>query len=82
MIVAAEPMPAVPAIVLGGSGYVAGEVLRLLAVHPRLRPAAVLSESQAGERIESIFPHLAGCFPGLSFVSREGLGAALEAAAG
>lgn len=77
-----QTIPAIPAIVLGGSGYVAGELLRLLAGHPRLRPAAVLSESQAGELIESAFPHLAGCFPGLSFVSREELGAAFEKAAG
>ena len=53
-----------PAIVLGGSGYVAGELLRLLAMHPSLRPAAVVSESQAGEPVEAVFPHLAGCFPG------------------
>lgn len=71
-------VPAIPAIILGGSGYVAGELLRLLAVHPNLRPAAVLSESQAGERIESAFPHLAGCFPELSFCSREDLPKAFQ----
>lgn len=64
----------VPAVVLGGSGYVAGEVLRLLAGHPFLRAAAVVSESQAGESIEGSFPHLAGCFPGLVFQKRESLG--------
>jgi N-acetyl-gamma-glutamyl-phosphate reductase common form len=68
-----QGVPATPAIILGGSGYVAGELLRLLAGHPRLRAAAVLSESQAGTPIEEAFPHLAGCFPGLSFVSREDL---------
>ena len=66
--------PAVPAVVLGGSGYVAGELLRLLAGHPFLRPAAVVSESQAGEAVEASFPHLAGCFPGLAFQGRESLG--------
>ncbi|MES1240037.1 MAG: N-acetyl-gamma-glutamyl-phosphate reductase [Acidobacteriota bacterium] len=70
-------MNPVPTIVLGGSGYVAGELLRLLAVHPALRPAAVLSESQAGERVEAAFPHLAGCFPDLSFVDRPGLARAI-----
>ena len=63
----------VPAILLGGSGYVAGELLRLLAGHPSLRPAAVLSESQAGQPVESAFPHLAGCYPGLAFTDRDGL---------
>ena len=35
-----------PAIVLGGTGYVAGELLRLIAGHPQLRVAAVLSETK------------------------------------
>lgn len=68
----------IPVVVLGGSGYVAGELLRLLAGHPHLRPSAILSESQAGEAVESAFPHLAGCFPGLKFSGREGLFEGLE----
>jgi N-acetyl-gamma-glutamyl-phosphate reductase len=63
----------VPAIVLGGTGYVAGELLRLLAGHPFLRPEAVLSDSQAGGTVEAAFPHLAGCYPGLAFSGREEL---------
>ena len=63
----------VPAVVLGGSGYVAGELLRLLAGHPHLRLAAAVSESQAGELVESAFPHLAGAFPGATFASRQEL---------
>ena len=53
----------VPALVLGGSGYVAGELLRLLAGHPRLRTAAVVSTSQAGAPVAAAFPHLAGVLP-------------------
>ncbi len=34
--------------ILGGTGYVAGELLRLLALHPVFEPAAVVSESAAG----------------------------------
>jgi N-acetyl-gamma-glutamyl-phosphate reductase common form len=60
----------VPAVVLGGSGYVAGELLRLLAGHPALRPVAAVSESQAGEPVEAAFPHLAGCYRGLAFAGR------------
>ncbi|HXU46227.1 MAG TPA: hypothetical protein VN783_11930, partial [Thermoanaerobaculia bacterium] len=60
-------------IVLGGTGYVAGELLRLLAVHPFLREVAVISESQPGKRVEEVFPHLAGAFPDLVFQGGESL---------
>ncbi len=63
----------IPAIVLGGSGYVAGELLRLLVGHPSLHPAAVVSTRQAGQPVATAFPHLAGCYPGLAFVSPEAL---------
>jgi N-acetyl-gamma-glutamyl-phosphate reductase len=71
------PAP-VPAVVLGGSGYVAGEVLRLLAGHPFLQAAAVVSESQGGELVEGSFPHLAGCYPGMVFSRREELAPVFE----
>ena len=41
----------VPTIVLGGSGYVAGEFLRLIAGHPELALGGVVSTSQAGEAV-------------------------------
>jgi len=69
-----DRVPDVPAVILGGSGYVAGELLRLLAGHPCLKPVVVVSESQAGEAVEGSFPHLAGCWPGLVFQKKEGLG--------
>ena len=46
-----------PAIVLGGSGYVAGEFLRLIAGHPHLTLGGCVSTSQAGEPIGNTFPH-------------------------
>jgi N-acetyl-gamma-glutamyl-phosphate reductase common form len=64
---------ALPVVVLGGSGYVAGELLRLLAAHPVLRPAAVVSASRAGEPVEAAFRHLAGCYGGLAFSPPEEL---------
>lgn len=67
-----------PTLILGGSGYVAGELLRLLAGHPHLHPFAVLSESQAGGKVEAAFPHLAGCFPELTFSDRKELPALIE----
>jgi N-acetyl-gamma-glutamyl-phosphate reductase len=54
------PTRTLPVVVLGGSGYVAGELLRLLVGHPVFRVAAVVSESRGGERVTAAFPHLAG----------------------
>jgi len=58
-----------PAIVLGGSGYVAGEFLRLIALHPRLTLGGVVSTSQAGEPIAKTFSHLGPAYPNAVFVS-------------
>ncbi len=65
----------VPTIVLGGSGYVAGEFLRLIAGHPNLTLGGVVSTSQAGEPVGKTFPHLAPTYRDTQFVS---LDAALE----
>jgi N-acetyl-gamma-glutamyl-phosphate reductase common form len=56
-----------PAIVLGGTGYVAGELLRLIAAHPRLDLRAILSDSQPGEPVAKSFVHLAPVYPELKF---------------
>jgi N-acetyl-gamma-glutamyl-phosphate reductase common form len=56
-----------PAIVLGGTGYVAGELLRLVAGHPGLDVAAILSDSQPGTSVASAFPHLRDAYPHLKF---------------
>jgi N-acetyl-gamma-glutamylphosphate reductase len=69
---------AVPIVVLGGSGYVAGEALRLLAGHPRLVVAGVTSESQAGQPLAEAFPHLASSYPGVRFSGAEDLPRLLE----
>lgn len=60
-----------PVIVLGGSGYVAGEMLRLVAAHPALDLAAAVSTSQAGSPVASVFEHLWACYRDASFVSLE-----------
>jgi N-acetyl-gamma-glutamyl-phosphate reductase len=60
---------ALPAVVLGGTGYVAGELLRLLATHPHLKLAAVMSDSAAGEPLAAAFPHLASAYPQQRFGS-------------
>jgi N-acetyl-gamma-glutamyl-phosphate reductase len=58
-----------PAIILGGTGYVAGELLRLTLGHPRLELAAIASDSQPGERVARAFPHLADACGDLRYVS-------------
>lgn len=58
-----------PAIVLGGTGYVAGELLRLIAAHPFVELKAVLSDSQPGELVAKSFAHLAPVYPQLTFSS-------------
>ena len=45
--------------VIGGSGYVAGELLRLLLQHPDVSECVVTSRSQAGQPIAAVHPTLA-----------------------
>lgn len=71
----------VPVLVVGGSGYVAGEALRLLAGHPRLLVAGVLSESQAGQPVAAAFPHLASAYPDARFHAVEELPRLIDLAA-
>jgi len=71
---------ALPVIVLGGSGYVSGEMLRLLAQHPGLTLGAAVSTSQAGEPIAATFPHLAPAYREARFVALDGALARLEEA--
>lgn len=60
-----------PVIVLGGSGYVSGEMLRLIAAHPQLELAAAVSTSQVGEPIAASFPHLDSAYGEQRFVSAD-----------
>jgi len=60
----------IPTVVLGGTGYVAGELLRLLTQHPRFELAAVMSDSQPGEPVAKAFPHLAAAYGDTRFQSQ------------
>jgi N-acetyl-gamma-glutamyl-phosphate reductase common form len=62
---------ATPAIILGGTGYVAGELLRLIAAHPKLEVAAILSDSQPGAPVSGAFAHLQSAYPYLRFADAE-----------
>lgn len=51
--------------ILGSSGFVGAELLRLCALHPQLRPARLFGDSQAGQALGDVHPHLALAYPGL-----------------
>jgi len=70
----------IPAVVLGGSGYVAGELLRLLAAHPGFELAGAMSDSKPGESVASAFPHLQSAYPHARFKSRAEIEAVLAEA--
>jgi len=72
-----NPGQQTPCFVLAGSGYVAGEFLRLLATHPNLAVTGVMSESRAGVAVGDQFPQLQGAFGELAFSSKEALLSAL-----
>lgn len=72
-------MESIAVAVLGGSGYVAGELVRLLAGHPVFRLVAISSESKGGQRLEDNFFHLRGTAAGRIVFSE--LGAVADAVA-
>jgi len=51
--------------ILGASGFVGAELLRLCAGHPVLSPAKLFGDSQAGASLEDVHPHLALAYPGM-----------------
>lgn len=51
--------------ILGASGYVGGELLRLLAAHPQLAPAKLFGNSKAGVPVAAVHPHLGLACPEL-----------------
>ena len=61
-------IPRVPKVlVLGASGYVGGELLRLLAGHPEFELAAAVSESCRGKPIADTFGHLSPAYGDRAF---------------
>ena len=55
-------MAAVGIIVLGATGFGAGELLRLCAGHAEVEIVQLVSSSQAGEAVERVHPHLKGFY--------------------
>jgi len=48
--------------ILGASGYVGGELLRLIPAHPELRAAQLFGDSKAGQPLGAVHPHLAPAY--------------------
>ena len=46
--------------IVGGTGYTGVELLRLLAVHPQVGLEVITSRSEAGRRVDDLFPGLRG----------------------
>ena len=55
------------AAILGASGYVGGELMRLLALHPGILVARAFGASSAGKPIVALHPHLGLAFPDRNF---------------
>ena len=53
--------------VVGASGYLGAELLRLLAGHPAFDVAVVQADSSAGQQVAELYPNLAPCYGGLVF---------------
>jgi N-acetyl-gamma-glutamyl-phosphate reductase len=53
------------AAILGATGYTGVELLRLLAGHPHLDVVYATGDSQAGQRIATLYPSLAAAYPTL-----------------
>ena len=59
------------AVIWGAGGYVGGELLRLIACHPKLELSAALSNTHAGKKIGDVYPNLAP-FTDTVFESQDG----------
>jgi N-acetyl-gamma-glutamyl-phosphate reductase len=71
----------IKAVVLGASGYVGGELLRLIAVHPELEFAAAVSESRNGEAIAGTFANLSPAYGAQCFIGYDDWLATVDAGA-
>ena len=55
------------AAILGASGYVGGELMRLIAGHPAMEVGVAFGASNAGQQVAAVHPHLALAYPEMSF---------------
>ena len=55
--------------ILGASGYVGGELMRLIAHHPAMEVGVAFGASNAGQAVAAVHPHLALAYPDMSFAA-------------
>ncbi|WP_294120909.1 N-acetyl-gamma-glutamyl-phosphate reductase [Sphingomonas sp.] len=55
------------ATIFGASGYVGGELMRLIAQHPAIEVGVAFGASNAGQMVASVHPHLALAYPQMEF---------------
>ncbi len=55
--------------ILGASGFVGGELLRLIAAHPAMEVAVAFGASSAGQTLGSLSPNLSLAYPDLCFAA-------------
>ena len=55
--------------ILGASGYVGGELMRLAAGHPAMEVGVAFGASNAGQPVGAVHPHLALAYPDASFAA-------------
>ncbi len=55
--------------ILGASGYVGGELMRLIAGHPELEVATAFGATAAGRPVAALHPHLALAYPDMQFAA-------------
>jgi N-acetyl-gamma-glutamyl-phosphate reductase len=57
------------AAVLGASGYVGGELMRLITAHPAMEVDIAFGASNAGQKVAAVHPHLALAYPDMVFAA-------------
>jgi N-acetyl-gamma-glutamyl-phosphate reductase len=57
------------AAILGASGYVGGELMRLIALHPAIEVGIAFAASNAGQPVSAVHPHLALAYPDMAFAA-------------
>src|SRR5262245_7860120 len=57
------------AAILGASGYVGGELMRLIAHHPAMKVGVAFGASNAGQKVSAVHPHLALAYPEMGFAA-------------
>jgi N-acetyl-gamma-glutamyl-phosphate reductase len=67
------PRMTVKVAILGASGYVGAELLRLCARHPDLAPVALYAQSSAGQSVGALYPHLAPAYADAVFAPLDAL---------